>query len=180
VWGLRFAHAANATLLASLIFGYFFLWTVAPAWPPVDFLATPAWLPLGIAGGLSAGAVAVRRALILTGAGGARAAGGWLSLAGAAGVLAAAGFFAVPAVGVGSPTAHAYPATVAALAGYGGLHAALAGVWCGYVLLRRRRGFVSAARSLDLQVLDLWWRYTAAAGALILVCLYAAPWALSP
>ena len=33
-WGMLFAIVADGTLYAALLFGYLFLWTVAPAWPP--------------------------------------------------------------------------------------------------------------------------------------------------
>jgi len=180
-WGLAFTHAANATLLASLIFGYFFLWLVAEAWPPPAYFDVPLWLPALALAGLLGGWLAAHRALSRTTAAGAGnprpdgTTGAWLLAAAGGGVTAAATSFALPLVGIGPPTAHAYNATVTVLAGYAGIHATLAALWSGYALLRVRAGFVSRLRSLDLQLLWLWWAYTALAGALILACLVLAP-----
>jgi len=165
-------------LLTSLVFGYFFLWTIAPEWPPEQFLASPLWLPLSVAGALAAGWWASRRALTRTRTG--SAAHAWLWFGVVLGMLAGGGFFAIALIWPVSPDSHAYAAAVTALAGYGGAHAMMAGLWCGYVLLRCRHGFVSPRRCLDLQVLRLWWAYTSAAGGLILVCLYLAPGAFAP
>ena len=156
-WGLAFTHAANATLLASLIFGYFFLWLVAEVWPPPAFIDVAAWLPLTVLAAMAGGALGANRALAaMTTAGQDSLWLVWLLLAAAAGVAAAAGFFALPIIGIGAPTVHAYNATVTALAGYAGLHTALAAVWSLFALLRVKAGFLSPARTLDLQLLRLW------------------------
>ncbi|MFU8817349.1 MAG: cytochrome c oxidase subunit I [Pseudomonadales bacterium] len=180
-WGLVFTHAANATLLASLIFGYFFLWTVAAAWPPPAFLDVAVWLPLTVLAALIIGMLGAHRALAAMRATGPNPGSTmWLLVAAAAGIAASVASFAVPLLGLGSPRDHAYNATVTALAGYAGLHTAIAALWSLYAWLRIKAGFVSQARSLDLQLLRLWWDYTAVAGALILICLFVAPWALAP
>ncbi len=176
-WGLAFALVADAALLASLLFGYFFLWTVAPAWPPERFLDAPSWLAIAVAGALLTGVLASRRARL--GAGSGHATSGWLWLALVAAVIASAGFFATPVAGGVSPSSHGYAASVAALSGYAAVHAAMAALWCGFVLLRWRFRFVSALRSLDLQLLTLWWGYTGTTGLVILASLYLAPGAFA-
>jgi cytochrome c oxidase subunit I+III len=186
-WGLAFTHAANATLLASLIFGYFFLWLVADAWPPPAFLEVPPWLSTLALVTLLGGWLTAHRALTRTiasapapavGSAPDAATGIWLVAGVAAGAVAAVACFAMPVVGIGSPRAHAYNAIVTVLAGYAGIHATLAALWSGYALLRVRAGYVSRLRSLDLQLLRLWWAYTALAGVLILASLVLAPWLL--
>jgi cytochrome c oxidase subunit I+III len=180
-WGLAFTHAANATLLSSLIFGYFFLWMVADAWPPPAFVDVSPWLPGMTLFGLIAGWLGAHRALV---AGRAHAPSlgtyGWLIVAAAAGTIGAAGFFTLPVIGLGSPTEHAYNATVTVMAGYAAVHLTLATIWSVYAMLRIRAGFFSSNRLLDLTLLRLWWAYTALAGGLILVCLLLAPRVLSP
>ena len=44
-WGSVFLLVADATFFGSLLFGYAFLWTVAPGWPPPEWLEP---LPVGL------------------------------------------------------------------------------------------------------------------------------------
>ncbi|MGB3610153.1 MAG: cytochrome c oxidase subunit I [Cellvibrio sp.] len=51
LWGMVVALLANATLYLSLLFGWFYLWTVAPNWS-VPEKNPIGWLPLLVSGGL--------------------------------------------------------------------------------------------------------------------------------
>ena len=179
-WGLAFTHAANGTLLASLLFGYFFLWAVAPGWPPPAFLdASPALPGLALAGAIG-GWLAARRAGRANAAEGPGGATAWLVAALAAGLLGTSAFLAIPVTGVGSPTEHSYNAVVTVMAGYAAFHCAVGSIIAGFALARCRAGYVSAVRGLDLQVHELWWGYVAAAGTVIVAALFAFPALVAP
>jgi cytochrome c oxidase subunit I+III len=174
-WGMVFTHIANGTFLASLLFGHFFLWAIAPNWPPPAYLDTTVALPVIGAGALTMAWLGARLALSANRHGQTRPRALWLGGAIVAGLLATAAFAAIPVVGLDSVTAHAYNATVTVLAGYGALHAALGALLAGHGLLRGRAGYVSPLRQVDLQVASLWWAYAAASGVLILAVLYLLP-----
>jgi cytochrome c oxidase subunit I+III len=174
-WGTWLMLIANGTLLASLLFGYVFLATMAPGWPP-PALIEPSLVVIGaIVLGALAGAGAAQRAVSANAAAGPAAAMAWLAAGIFAGVVGAAGFAAVPLMGFVSPKEHAYDATVAALSAYGALHCGLGAIMSGHVLFRCRAGFVSPLRSLDLRVTRLWWGYTALTSLLIAAAMFGLP-----
>ena len=50
-WGSLFLLLADGVHFGSLLFGYAFLWTVAPNWPPPSFLQPGGWgVALALAG----------------------------------------------------------------------------------------------------------------------------------
>lgn len=161
-WGSLFLLLADSVLFGSLLFGYAFLWTVAPNWPPPAILepglAGPVLAALGVvlaSGGirLADGAIRKNRAP-WTGLG--------ASLAGLAALIAAAWtvFLAT------THNAHAYDATLWVIAGYIVFHAGLAGLMTLFLTARIRAGFISARRFGDARVLRLWIDYAALAAAL--------------
>ena len=174
-WGMVFTLVADAALFASLAFGYLFLWAIAPNWPPPRTIAPDPLLPALIAAALIAGAAAAWRAASVNRTGGARGARRWLGLAVASGAAATGAFLAVPLVLAPPPQEHAYGAAVAALCGYGALHAFLAALAAGFAWARDRAGYVSARRALDLDNADLLWRFTAGTGLVILVLVHLLP-----
>jgi cytochrome c oxidase subunit I+III len=161
-WAMVFALAANGTLFASLMFGTLYLWLVAPAWPPTEiasvdiFVVGAAVLLLAAAAlmwwsnGLNLSGKAFMPALMAT-----------LLVDLGALVLFSIALFALP-----DPTSHAHIATVAALIGYGWLHA-FGGLAFGFnALLKAHHGYVSPRRSLSLRLTRLWHDYTAITGVL--------------
>jgi cytochrome c oxidase subunit I+III len=174
-WGAGFTLVADATLLASLLFGYFFLWSVAPGWPPPSYIDRAPLLPLlivlGSLGGFAASHLAARSCLRA----GAGAALPWLAGALVAGLVVMAAFIAIPLTAIDPPTTHAYHATVALLSVYAAFHAGTAALLSGHAVMRCRAGYVSPRRSLDLRITRIWWGYTCSSGLLILIALYAFP-----
>ena len=174
-WGMIFALVFDATLFASLLFGYLFLWTIAPNWPPSDFISpdpllagiTLAGLIAAVAGGLGAaranrlGAAAARRL--------------WLLLAAAGAIVASGGFVAVPALLAPAASEHAYAASVLMLSSYGALHAGLSAVGALFVLARCASGFVSPLRSLELRNLSLFCAYSGVTGAIAAAAIHLMP-----
>ena len=174
-WGMLFAIVADGTLYASLLFGYLFLWTVAPGWPPPSYVE---WQPLpvllallGLLGGLlaSQGALAAmtREAIGLSGI--------WLLLSTVAGLVAGLALLLLPWVALPSLTSHAYGAVTGVIFGYAGIHALVASIMTGYLFYRSRRGFLSAQRSQDLRTVRLWWSYVTGAGILAIAAVYLLP-----
>lgn len=73
------------------------------------------------------------------------------------------------------PTEHAYAAVSSAILIYLALHTLLGVIFALYGLYRGGAGYLSPARSLDLRIGVLWHDYTAAAGVLAIVLLFALP-----
>ena len=172
-WGTLFALVFNASLFVHLVFGYLFLWVIAPNWPPPRFIDSNWLVPLVTGAGLGVGAWASRRAVQRVTQG---APTGWaLPTAAAAALAVFAGFAAVPLFLAPAATSHAYGAAVAVLAGYGALHGLLVLLASLFALLRTRSGFVSPARSQDVRNPDLLWRFTAGMGFVLLFLLHGMP-----
>ncbi|MBP1806823.1 cytochrome c oxidase subunit I [Rubellimicrobium aerolatum] len=163
-WGSVFLLLADVTQFGSLLFGYAFLWTVAPNWPPPSYLAPGLWGPalaLTGAAALAAGPRLAARAIGRTRApwpGLVLALGGAAALAGGAATVWAAR----------DPTAHAYDATLWLLAGHILLHAALAAIMLLYLGARVARGYASPARIGEARIVQLWSDFAAATGLVAL------------
>ncbi|MGR3467200.1 MAG: cytochrome c oxidase subunit I [Shimia sp.] len=161
-WGSSFLLVANATLFGSLLFGYAFLWTIAPNWPPPALIAPGIALPALVAGGavLAAGAIARAQTALPV-------------LAAALGCAAMAGGLGGLALRAADPTAHAYNATIWVLAGYGTIHAALAALMALYLVARIRSGYAGPGRIGEIRIVRLWTAYAVgvsvlAMGAIVL------------
>ena len=157
------------------MFAYFYLWTIAPAWPP-DRAALPApgW-PLGSAALwvlAAAGVVGANRALAANARGVFRAAlCGAFVLAGCALALAAWGQIAT-----GFPaTEHAFGAIVYVLLAYQALFVAVLGIMTAYLLARSWAGLLDRTRRATFDNCRLFWLYAAAQGVVALAVAYGAP-----
>ena len=159
-WGTAMFLLVDASLYGSLLFAYFYLWLVAPAWPPpgheLPGLVVPA-LGVALLAGGSLAVYAARRANARARPGSARR-----SLALGTGLLAA--FVATQVwmlVDYGqTPQSHAYASLIYVLVGYQAVHALVALLMAVFVWLRSRLGRNDAIRQRDFQVLTLFWHYT--------------------
>jgi cytochrome c oxidase subunit I+III len=157
-WGSLFLLLADGVHFGSLLFGYAFLWTVAPNWPPPSYLQPDGW---GVALAL-VGAVALVSGPRLA----VRAIGqsrmSWpaiaLGLFGAAALTAAA---ATVMLDRPNPAGHAYDATLWVLAGHVGFHAALTTIMLCYLDARVAAGYASPARIGEARIVSLWADFTA-------------------
>ncbi len=168
-WGTAFLLVADATFFASLLFGYAFLWTVAPNWPPAAYLEPGLAGPmLGLAGVVLAplGLRLAERGLRSRSA---MAPGLAVALIGA-GASAAAAVLAVRAAA--DPQGHAYDAIVWVIAGYVLLHVVLAAGMSVFLAARRATGFVSPDRYGEVRIVRLWTDYAAVTTLLGLAALY--------
>ena len=174
-WGTAIFLLVDASLYGSLIFAYFYLWLVAPTWPPpgheLPGLLMPALGVVLLAGG-SVAVHASRRANAR-----ARPHGARLSLALGAALLAA--FVATQVlmmVDYGqTPQSHAYASLMYVLVGYQGVHALVALLMAAFVWLRSRLGRSDAVRQRDFQVLTLFWHYTTGLWLVGLLLVHAFP-----
>ena len=171
-WAMIFTLVFDATVLASLLFGYLFLLAVAPGWAEPQLIA-PDWgiaaLVVAGLGAMWAGAAGAVRA---NRHGKLRELGIAALAAAAGGVLAAGGFALIPLTLGPPPTGHAYAACLAALAFYGAFHAALGAIGAVFVAARCRTGFVSVLRANEPLILRLWCGYAALAGATVLGAMF--------
>ncbi|WP_046862688.1 cytochrome c oxidase subunit I [Microvirga massiliensis] len=161
-WGSLFLLLADGVFFGSLLFGYAFLWTVAPNWPP------PAWLEPGLPGPLLAlgGAALALGGIRLADRALRRDGEPWLGLLLSLAGLAALGAAAVTVLARTAPDAHAYDATLWVIAGYVIFHATVAGLMTVYLALRTAAGYLSARRIGEARVVRLWSDYTVAAALL--------------
>jgi cytochrome c oxidase subunit I+III len=160
-WAMFITMLADVTAFASLVFGYFFYWTIHPDFPPESMPGPGVFWPT-IGAGLLLGAWALtglarrwnRRD---------RAVGFYLGLLCAA-VLAVAGggaFLAGPWFSGLDPTSHVYPATVWVLVLWTAAHAALGLVMQLYCVARRLAGRMTAHYDIDIANVTLYWHFTA-------------------
>jgi len=159
-WGMAMFLLVDSSLYAALVFAYFYLWLVAPVWPPPGHAQPGLALPMVGIALLLAGSAAVRwarhrnarnlsdggRHLLL------------LSL------LLLCSFLLtqwLTLLDYGQPPqSHAYASLLWILVGYQGVHAAVALLMVVFVWLRSRRGLITAERSRDYRVFTLFWHYT--------------------
>ncbi|MGQ4582602.1 cytochrome c oxidase subunit I [Lysobacter sp. F60174L2] len=160
-WAMFITMIGDMTAFASLVFGYFFFWTVHedfPAdpsagpgllWPVLALvLAIAAWVATVLARGLN------RR---VSGVGFHLAAAGAVVLALAAGAALLAG----PWLTGMDPTAHAYQATVWLLVGWTTVHIAAGVVMQLYCIARRAAGRMTAEHDIDIHNVTLYWHFVA-------------------
>lgn len=156
-WGSLFLLLANGVFFGSLLFGYAFLWTVAPSWPPPAYLEPGRLGPALALGGAVLALAGIRMAIRAL----RRSAGPWLGLFPCFAGTAALGAAAVTVLTGMRHNAHAYDATLWVVAGYVLFHAAVAGLMTAFLGLRAAAGYLSARRVGEARVVQLWSDYAA-------------------
>jgi cytochrome c oxidase subunit I+III len=158
-WAMFITMTGDLTAFLSLIFGYFFFWTIHPQFPPAG-VEGPGWVWPSVAAVLVVGAWAATLAARLLNAGGrvplARAAlvAGFLCAAGAAAALVAG-----PLTTGLDPTSHSYPAIVWALVVWIVLHLATGMLMQGYCLARSIFNKMTPRYDADLWNVTLYWHF---------------------
>ncbi|WP_295371697.1 cytochrome c oxidase subunit I [uncultured Pseudacidovorax sp.] len=165
LWGMKFTLLADGAFFSSLLFGWFYLWTVAPGWQAPAKPVVGLW-PLLAVSGLAVAA----SGLMGNGVGRLRRGEG----GGLAWRLAAAGLLALGASGglalLGGtldlrPHLQAHDAIVAVTLLYLGFHTLLAGVLALMQAARVRAGHVGLRRPYEPGVVAAFCHYTAGACA---------------
>jgi cytochrome c oxidase subunit I+III len=164
-WGSLTLMLADGVHFGSLLFGYAFLWTLAPNWPPDSYLA-PEITGLVLAGFGAAGLVAGPRLAVRGVLRGGRP---WLGITlagfGAASLAAAAATIWLART---NPAGHAYDAALWLLGGHVALHALITAIMLGYLAARVIAGFVSPRRIGEVRIVQLWADFTALTGLVAL------------
>jgi cytochrome c oxidase subunit I+III len=163
-WGMRMFLLVDASLYASLVFAYFYLWLNAPAWPPPGHPLPTLALPALGAALLIGSSAAMRRARNRNSAANANASRTWLSVAAALLAVFAATQVQVLVEYGQPPQTHAYASLLYVLVGYQGFHLLLALAMAAFVWLRSRQGRIDAVRARDYQIVAAFWHYTVALG----------------
>ena len=159
-WGVFIMMLADITAFASLVFGYFFFWTIHDDFPPRGSDAPGLlWPGLGAAGVLGAWLLTL---LARTFNRRDRALGYYAAVSGA--LLAAAGGGTALVLGPLTtgldPTQHVYPATVWMLVLWAVFHLAVGMLMQGYCFLRRLFGRMTARHDIDICNTALYWHFT--------------------
>ena len=171
-WGSRLLLVANGTLFSSLLFGYAFLWVIAPNWPPPVLIDGGVLLSLIAAFAAVSGALLAKRAhgILMTGA--LAATQHLMIMAGMAQIVAIATLALLGVTALPSPTSHAYAAASWALIVYAGVHAFMA-LFCAIFLHARiGAGYVSVARSQESTITRMFATYGAVVTIIVLSCLF--------
>ena len=150
---------ANGTLFASLIFGVFYLWLIAPNWPPEEILNLPVIWPI-VAIALMAGKAIIVRFLIT-----ASTKTPILILLFALKIVVMS-ILAIIAFKLPDPQTHAYSAANFVLISYVILHLFVGVLFTVSNFIRLKTGYVSPKRNLDLRLTQLWTNYTVATGTI--------------
>jgi cytochrome c oxidase subunit I+III len=157
-WAMFITMVGDGTAFASLIFGYFFYWTIHPdftaglqgpgaMWPMIGLsLFVAAWAALlaalrfNVRGWTGAMRLATVLSLVLT-------------------IAASAAAFAGPWMHAMNPTAHVYPAIVWVLVIWLLAHAAVAAIMQAYCLARSIAGRLTSVYDMDLRNVILYWHF---------------------
>jgi cytochrome c oxidase subunit I+III len=165
LWGMGLTLLADAALFTSLLFGWLYLWTVAPHWEPPAQSPLGVWPLAAIALGLGAGTWCMQRAV--AGLKAARATGlaARLGAAAAFGACASAGLVALLAMAPLEPTRLAHDAVLTFTLYFLLAHAAVATVLATLQAWRVHLGYVGVHAPYEPVVVALWWRFTTGAAA---------------
>jgi cytochrome c oxidase subunit I+III len=161
-WAMLITMLAVFTAFASIVFAYFFFWTIHDDFPPASAKGPGVVWPvttLALLLGAWALTMLARRWNRAD-----RAAAFYLSLI-AACVLALAGGAAMlegPRRTGMDPTSHVYAATVWLLSAWTTLHAMVGVIMQVYCLARRSTGRMTARHDIDIQNVALFWHFVAA------------------
>ncbi|HEX7026259.1 MAG TPA: cytochrome c oxidase subunit I, partial [Gammaproteobacteria bacterium] len=158
-WAMFIAMIGDMSAFFSLVFGYYFFWTVREDFPPDPSPGPGLLWPL-----VSAGLVLVAWGLTLL-AGYCnrrnRAMGFYSTLAVAA-LLTTGGTLALlagPHITGLDPTRHVYPATVWVLAIWTAIHLGIGLIMQLYCIARRYAGRMSAVHDIDIRNVELYWHF---------------------
>lgn len=174
-WAMFALMIADGAAFISLLFGYFFYWTLHDNFVPPGVLsaATEAW-SLALLGVLLTWSILGwgQRCNARGERSGAMAS---LGIASLLAVASAAAFLAGPELSGLDPTTHVHPAMVWVLSGWCALHLVLGSLMLVYVLARLYAGHVDALRDGELRNLRLYWHFQAPAVLVTLAVLGLTP-----
>lgn len=155
-WAMFITMTGDLTAYLSVLFGYFFFWTVHDQFPPAG-VSGPGWeWPLVAAGLAIAGWGAMVGARTVNRLGHVKFARGLIVASMGLAIATAAALFAGPWVHGLDPTAHAYPAIVWALVVWVMLHLGAGLLMQGYCVARSLAGLMTPTHDADLANVTLY------------------------
>jgi cytochrome c oxidase subunit I+III len=165
-WAMCITMLADLTAFISIVFGYFYFWTIHDDFPPAGSRGPGVFWPV-LAGLLVAaawGLTLLGRRLNRSG----RAKAFHVSLGGGMllGLLGAAALLAGPWLTGLDPARHAYPATVWLLMIWSSLHVVIGVIMQFYCIARRLAGRMTARHDIDIHNVTLYWHFT---GLMVLI-----------
>ena len=166
-WAMLITMLADMAALASLVFAFFYYWTIHPDFPPrppaEGALLAYALAALAVTGAWAATLLARQ----WNSAGKARA----FRLALVAAVLLALGGIALFLIGPWAdalnPRVHSYPAMIWLMAIWAAIHVAIGIVMLVYCLARSLAGRLTQRHDIDIQNVALYWHFALITGVLI-------------
>jgi cytochrome c oxidase subunit I+III len=161
-WAMFITMVGDVTAFASLVFGYFFFWTVRDDFPPdPDTGPGLLWPTLGTAALVVAWALTwlARRRNHTAGPAGLRRT---LWITAAATALGAAGLLLAPWLAGLDPTRHAYPATVWVLMIWTAAHAGIGLIMQLYCIARSWARRLTPEHDIDIWNVSLYWHFLVA------------------
>jgi cytochrome c oxidase subunit I+III len=174
-WGMGVTLIANASLFLALLFGWFYLWTVAPHWeaPAASPLPWSVLLPAGLL--VTIATLWLRRIVASLHRG--TAANLQMQFWGVAGLGLAyvAVLVQVLTAAPLSATLTAHDAVITVFLVYLLLHGALASILAALQALRVRRGYVGPHAPYEPGVVGAWWLYTLLTFWLTYICVVLFP-----
>lgn len=166
LWGMGLTLLADGALFTSLLFGWLYLWTVAPQWQPPERSAIGVWPLLAVTAAVAVGTWLMQRCVAWLRQGQAQGLAGRLLAAGACAALACAGLAGLLAWSGLQPRQTAHDAVLCFTLLFLLVHGALAGVMSALQAWRVRLGYVGLRAPYEPLVVALWWRFTAGAAGL--------------
>ncbi|WP_438480210.1 cytochrome c oxidase subunit I [Oleiharenicola lentus] len=160
-WAIFITMLADITAFVSLVFGYFFYWTIHEDFPPKNMPGPGVFWPCVGAGllvaawALTIASRQLNRRNLAAGFYTALALAAVLSIAGSAALIAG------PLTTGLDPTKHVYPATVWILVIWVVFHVAVGFVMQAYCLARRFAGHMDAKHASDIANVTLYWHFVA-------------------
>ena len=164
-WAMFITMLGDMTAFASLVFGYFFFWTIHDDFPPGAPAGPGEFWPVLALGLLAASWALTWASRELNRRNRGIAFYSALSLAALLALAGAAALLAGPWQHGMDPTAHAYPATVWLLLGWTAVHAVVGALMQGYCLARRATGHMDARHDIDIHNVALYWHFVAVTAA---------------
>lgn len=160
LWGIILTLLADATLFLSLLFGWLYLWTVAPQWQ-VPANAPLSWPPLSLSGVLLTAATVWHRSLLrrLRAGSAARLQGQLWGIA-ALGTAHCVVLIWVWSTSSLAATQTAHDAVIAVMLMNQSFHSGLAVVMTVLQAMRVGYGYVGKAAPFEIAVVKPWWIYT--------------------
>jgi len=167
-WAMFITMTGDMTAFASLVFAYFYYWTILPVFPPLDAAGVPLgpglfWPALAFAASMTAWGLMLwaRRCNTAGRPGG-------LRLALLLSALFAAGSAAAMLMGPWKagldPESHSYPATVWVLLIWAAVHYGVGIIMQFYALARSLAGKLTREHDIDIRNIMLYWHFAAITG----------------